>query len=65
MENGDDYLNTILFSDESSFHLSGKVNRHNVRIWGTVISHKIVERARLTKYKRVLCLILCFFDRAS
>jgi hypothetical protein len=35
MENEDDYLNTVLFSDEATFHLSGKVNRHNIRIWGT------------------------------
>jgi hypothetical protein len=33
MENEDDYLNTILFSDEANFRLNGKVNRHNVRIW--------------------------------
>jgi hypothetical protein len=26
---------TLIFSDEATFHLSGKVNRHNVRIWGT------------------------------
>jgi hypothetical protein len=27
-----DYLNTILFSDENTFYLSGKINRHNIRI---------------------------------
>jgi hypothetical protein len=25
----------MLFSDESTFHISGKVHRHNVCIWGT------------------------------
>jgi hypothetical protein len=25
----------LVFSDEECFHLSGKVNLHNVRIWGT------------------------------
>jgi len=43
MENEDDYLNTVLFSDEATFHLSGKVNRHNIGIWGTVNSHGIVQ----------------------
>ncbi|XP_046658923.1 uncharacterized protein LOC124353121 [Homalodisca vitripennis] len=29
------FLNSIIFSDESTFHISGKVNTHNCRIWGT------------------------------
>jgi hypothetical protein len=29
------FLGNILFSDEATFHLSGFVNWHNVRIWGT------------------------------
>jgi len=32
MENDDDLLAKIIFSDEATFHLSGKVNRYNV-IW--------------------------------
>jgi len=43
MENEDDYLNKIVFSDEATLHLSGKFNRHTVRIWGTENSHEIVE----------------------
>jgi len=35
-----------MFSDEVTFHLSGKVNRHNVRIWGTENPHEIVEHVR-------------------
>ena len=34
MENDDDLLAKIIFSDEKTFHLSGEVNRYNVRIWG-------------------------------
>ena len=34
-EENDDFFNRLIFGDESSFHLSGKVNKHNVRIWGT------------------------------
>jgi len=32
MENDDDLLTKIIFSDEATFHLSGKVNRYIVRI---------------------------------
>jgi len=32
MEYGDDLLAKIIFSDEATFHLSGKVSRYNVRI---------------------------------
>ena len=34
-EEDDDFFNRLIFGDESSSHLSGKVNKHNVRIWGT------------------------------
>ena len=46
MENEDDYLNKIVFSDKATFHLNGKVSRQNVRIWGTQNPHEIVEQAR-------------------
>ncbi|GFO01108.1 hypothetical protein PoB_002761300 [Plakobranchus ocellatus] len=35
MENYPDLLSKIIFSDEAPFHLSGKMNKHSVRIWGT------------------------------
>lgn len=31
----ENFLNDICFSDEATFHTSGKVNRQNVRIWGS------------------------------
>ena len=34
-----DYLNKTVFSDEATFHRSGKFNRHNVRTWGTENPH--------------------------
>ena len=46
MENEDDYLIKIVFSVQATFHLSGKVNSHNVRIWGTEYPHEIVEHVR-------------------
>jgi hypothetical protein len=35
MENDDNLLSKLIFSDEATFHLSGKVNRDNVRVWGS------------------------------
>ena len=32
--------------EESTFHISGKVNRHNVRIWGTENPLEIVQHER-------------------
>ena len=31
----DGFAESLIFSDKATFHLSGKVNRQNVRIWGT------------------------------
>ncbi|GFO19801.1 hypothetical protein PoB_004630600 [Plakobranchus ocellatus] len=46
MENGPDLLSKIIFRDEATLHLSGKMNRHNVRIWGTQNPHAILEFER-------------------
>jgi len=46
MENEDDYLNKIVFTNEATFYLSGYVNHHNVRIWDTENPHEIVEHVR-------------------
>ena len=35
-----------MFTDEATFHLSGKVNRHKVRIWGTENPREIEENVR-------------------
>jgi hypothetical protein len=39
----DRFSQKLIFSDEVTFHVYGKVNRHNVRIWGTENSHATVE----------------------
>jgi hypothetical protein len=43
MENYDNLLSKLIFSDEATFHLSGKVNRHNVRVWGSENPHATLE----------------------
>jgi len=41
-EDDDDFFNRPIFGDESTFHLSGEVNKHNVRIWGTENPRELV-----------------------
>ncbi|GBL96730.1 hypothetical protein AVEN_111864-1 [Araneus ventricosus] len=53
----DDLSGTLIFSNEATFHLSGKVNRHNVRMWGTVLPHVIVEQERDSPKVNVFCAI--------
>ena len=38
------FLNNILFSDKAHFHLSGHVNKQNMRFWGSENPHEIVEK---------------------
>uniref|UniRef100_UPI00358FA67B cilia- and flagella-associated protein 57-like n=1 Tax=Myxine glutinosa TaxID=7769 RepID=UPI00358FA67B len=39
----EDYLKKVMFTDEACFHISGKVNQHNVRIWGFETPHVVIE----------------------
>ena len=36
----------LVFSDKATFHLTGKVNKHNTRIWGTEHPHLTLEHVR-------------------
>lgn len=44
----EDLMDHILFSDEATFHICGKVNKHNSRIWGTEPPHTTIEWQRNT-----------------
>ncbi|PNF27743.1 hypothetical protein B7P43_G12779 [Cryptotermes secundus] len=48
------FLRRVIFSDEATFHLSGKVNRHNVRIWGYRVTF---EHVRDSPKVNVFCAI--------
>ena len=39
-------LERLWFSDEALFHLSGRVNRHNIRFWGTENPVEVREHLR-------------------
>jgi hypothetical protein len=41
----DGFFERLIFSDECTFHLYWKVNRHDVRIWGTKNPKSVVEVA--------------------
>jgi hypothetical protein len=62
----DGFFERLIFSDEYTSHLCGKVNRHNVRVWGTE-NPKAVEVGRDSPKVNVfwLCLHLRFTARFS
>jgi hypothetical protein len=47
----------VQFSDEATFHVSGAVNRRNVRIWGSENPHAYVEHQRDSPNGNVFCAI--------
>lgn len=49
------YLNHVIFSDESTFHVSGKVNTHNCRIWGSEPPHLQLQHVRASPKVNVFC----------
>lgn len=49
------YLNNVLFTDESTFHVNGVVNRHNCRIWGSEKPREIVQHQRDSPKVNVWC----------
>jgi hypothetical protein len=51
-------LRTFAFSDEAIFHTSGKVNRHNVRIWGLENPRVVFENERDSPKVNVWCALM-------
>ncbi|KAJ4442050.1 hypothetical protein ANN_11916 [Periplaneta americana] len=45
----------LIFSDEATFHTSGKFNKHNCRVWGTQKPHRIIEHERDSSKVNVFC----------
>ena len=47
----DGFAEELVFSDEATFHVCGKVYRHNVRIWaGTACSFRSAQAATLLEF---------------
>ena len=55
----EEFLKRICFSDEATFHVSGKLNKHNVRIWGSEHTHEIRELERDSPKVNVWCGLMC------
>ncbi|KAJ4433698.1 hypothetical protein ANN_16009 [Periplaneta americana] len=53
------FLTRIAFSDEATFHLLGKVNAHNARIWGALTAWSPWERRLCFLLPFVMRLLLC------
>jgi hypothetical protein len=49
------FLKNIMFSDEATFHMSGKVHRHNVLIRGTENPYVVREHIRDSLKANVWC----------
>lgn len=55
LELNENYLKRICFSDEATFHVCGKVNRHNCRIWGSENPRVVIEHERDSPKVNVWC----------
>lgn len=68
----DGFDDRLVFSDEATFHVNGKVNKHNTRIWGTENPHELLEHQRDSPKVTVFCAMSkkavygpFFFERAT
>lgn len=61
IDDDDRFLKRVLFSDEATFHVSGVLNRHNVRIWGSEPPYLSREVVRDSPKVNVWCGVM--FDR--
>jgi len=55
IDEDNDYLKRVCFSDEATFHTSGVVNRHNVRIWGSENPHVVFQNEQGSPKVNVWC----------
>jgi hypothetical protein len=53
------FLINIMFSDETIFHVSGVINRHNVWIWGSQQLHSIMEHVQNSQKVNVWRGVMC------
>ena len=49
------YLENVFFTDEATFHISGFVNRQNVRIWGKENPREVRQYERDSPKLNVWC----------
>jgi len=57
METDQGWSERVIFSDEATFFLYGKVKRHNTRTWGSQNPHALIEMERDSPKVNVFCAI--------
>jgi len=57
MSSNDHFLEKVQFSKEATFHVSGAVNRRNVRIWGSENPQAYVEHQRDSPKVNMFCAV--------
>jgi hypothetical protein len=57
IDNDNGFLDRVIFSDESTFHVCGIINRHNGRIWGSESLHAVREYERDSPKLNVPCAV--------
>jgi hypothetical protein len=55
IDEDNDFLQRVCFSDEATFHVNGTVNRHNFHIWGSENPNVLRERIRDSPNINVWC----------
>ena len=55
IEEDNEYLQRVCFSDEATFYVLGRVNRHNVRVWGSERPNVYFEHERDSPKVNVWC----------
>ena len=55
IEDDPNYLKRIVFTNEATWHVSGRVDEHNVRVWGSENSHKFREIVQHSPKVNVWC----------
>jgi hypothetical protein len=51
------FSDKIVFSDEATFHLSGKVNHHSPIVWGSQNPQQVAEHVRDSPKVNVFCAV--------
>jgi hypothetical protein len=72
LDDADAFVKHVVLSDETNFHVSGKVNGHNCRVWGSGNPHEVMEHERDTPKLNVWCALTSdsviwpfFFEEAT
>jgi hypothetical protein len=56
------FLDSVIFSDESMFHVSVKVNTHNCRVWGSENPSVLMENVHDSPKLNGFCALLLYGD---